>query len=245
MSSTTYFISDLHLDASRPHITAALATFLDRIAGCDALYILGDLFEAWVGDDDDAPMAIETQSLLRCFADSGAALYLLHGNRDFLIQSRFAARTGATLLGDPSRIDLYGTPTLLLHGDTLCSADTDYQAYRQQARDADWQAEVMARPLHERRVLAGDLRRASKEALSRKPEDIGDVCTDTVRSVAAEHAVGRMIHGHTHRPARHEETFGERWVLGDWDTQGWSLEASPAGLSLQAFPIAQSPQTDA
>lgn len=237
MPSTTHFISDLHLDASRPHVTAALAAFLDRIAGCDALYILGDLFESWVGDDDDAPLALEIQAMLRQFTDRGPDLYLLHGNRDFLIRSHFAANAGATLLDDPTTVDLYGTPTLLLHGDSLCTADTDYQAYRTQVRDTQWQARMMARPLEERRALAGQLRQASHEAVSNKAEDITDVTPETVTAVAATHGVDRMIHGHTHRPARHAESFGERWVLGDWDAQGWSLEATPTQLSLKPFPI--------
>ncbi len=235
--SRSYFISDLHLHEARPAITRALATFLDGHRDCDALYILGDLFEAWLGDDDDSAIAREVTGLLRDFSAAGPALYLMQGNRDFLMGKNFAAATGATLLPDPTVIDLYGTPTLLMHGDSLCTGDTQYMAFRQQARDPAWQAQLLSQSLEERRELARNLRAMSAEANSNKAEDIMDVTpSEVVREMQAA-GVECMIHGHTHRPARHEEPGGVRWVLGDWEELGWVIEASAEGLSLDSFSI--------
>jgi UDP-2,3-diacylglucosamine hydrolase len=237
--STTFFISDLHLDPARPAITAALATFLDDHRGCERLFILGDLFEAWVGDDDDAPLAAEVAALLRRFTAGGASLAIMRGNRDFLLGEAFCRAAGGQLLPDPTVIDLYGEPTLLLHGDSLCTADVQYQAFRKTARDPAWQADLLARPLAERRELAAQLRGMSREANSNKAEDIMDVTPAAVQAAMHEHGVRQMIHGHTHRPARHEEPAGLRWVLGDWDSHGWAIEASPGHNRLYSFLIFQ------
>ena len=142
-------------------------------------------------------------------------------------------------MADPTVIDLYGKRTLLMHGDSLCTADTDYQAFRQTARDPDWQAQLLARTLAERRAIADQLRAASKDAGSNKAEDIMDVTPNEVDRVMQHHGVDCLIHGHTHRPATHSQALGQRWVLGDWDQQGWYIEASPAGLELINFPINQ------
>lgn len=233
----TAFISDLHLDASRPAVTAALAAFLQDNTHREALYILGDLFEAWVGDDDDAPLASEVASMLAHFSRTGPSLYLMRGNRDFLLGEAFSERCGARLLQDPCVVDLYGEPTLLMHGDSLCTADAEYMRFRSTARDPDWQADLLARPLAERRQLAAQLRAMSAEANSNKAEDIMDVTPSEVQRVMEGAGVHRLIHGHTHRPARHNEPGGERIVLGDWDRRGWYIEASPAGLELIDFPI--------
>lgn len=235
----TYFISDLHLDAALPHVLEGLAAFLQRISDCDALYILGDLFEAWVGDDDTAALAQDTASLLNQFTANGPALYLMVGNRDFLLGEQFARTCAATLIPDPKRIDLYGVPTLLLHGDSLCTADTAYQAFRTQARTPQWQAQMLERPLAERRNIAKSLRALSHEAMSNKPEDITDVDEEAVNHIATQHAVTRLIHGHTHRPARHTTGFGERWVLGDWGKEGWAICASPGRAELLNFQLLQ------
>jgi UDP-2,3-diacylglucosamine hydrolase len=231
------FISDLHLDASRPAVTAALAEFLGDNTHRDALYILGDLFEAWIGDDDDAPLASEVAGLLGRYARSGPSLFLMRGNRDFLLGEAFCNRCEATLLDDPSVIDLYGAPTLLMHGDSLCTADTEYMDFRRTARDPDWQAELLGKPLTERRRLAAQLRSMSAEANSNKAEDIMDVTPAEVQRVMQEAGVQRLVHGHTHRPARHQEPAGERIVLGDWHDRGWYLEAAPDHLDLVSFPI--------
>ena len=237
--SSSFFISDLHLDTARPAVTAALATFLDDHRGCECLYILGDLFEAWIGDDDDSPLAAEVAGLLRDFTAGGGALAIMPGNRDFLLGEAFCRAVGAQLLPDPTLVDLYGEPTLLLHGDSLCTGDVHYQAFRRSARDPRWQAELLARPLAERRGLAARLREMSREANSNKAEDIMDVAPAAVRAAMDDHGVRQMIHGHTHRPARHEEAAGLRWVLGDWDSHGWAIEASPENIRLYSFPIYQ------
>ena len=233
------FISDLHLDTARPATLDALGQFLDNNRDVDALYILGDLFEAWLGDDDDSPLAAEIRTLLRAYSDGGPHLFLMQGNRDFLIGEELCRAVGAALLADPTVIDLYGKRTLLMHGDSLCTADTDYQAFRQTARDPDWQAQLLARTLAERRAIADQLRAASKDAGSNKAEDIMDVTPDEVDRVMQHHGVDCLIHGHTHRPATHSQDRGQRWVLGDWDQQGWYIEASPSSMELINFPINQ------
>ncbi len=237
--SSTLFISDLHLDAARPAVTRALAAFLLKHNNCDALYILGDLFESWIGDDDDAALAQELRTLLQRFSASGPELYIMQGNRDFLLGDAFCNDAGARLLPDPSVIDLYGTPTLLLHGDSLCTADSEYQRFRQRARDPQWQREILQQPLPRRRELASQLRGMSKAANSNKAADIMDVTPDEVENSLRQHTVRQMIHGHTHRPARHEHTAGTRWVLGDWHSQGWVIEATEENLELYNFNIIQ------
>jgi UDP-2,3-diacylglucosamine hydrolase len=144
---------------------------------------------------------------------------------------------GATLLTDPTVLDLYGTPTLLMHGDSLCTGDEGYQEFRKTARDPNWQRELLARPLEERRAFALHLRTMSKEANSNKAEDIMDVTPSEVEKLMAEHGASQLIHGHTHRPMRHDEPTGTRWVLGDWDRQGWFIEAREASLNLNNFNI--------
>lgn len=236
---STLFISDLHLDAARPAVSAALAAFLERHSTCERLYILGDLFESWIGDDDDTAVAAETAGLLKRFSDGGPDLLVMVGNRDFLIGQTFCHTVGATLLADPTVIDLYGTPTLLLHGDSLCTGDTEYQAFRQTARSPEWQSDLLSRGLEERRTVASRLRAMSREANSNKAEDIMDVTPAEVDRVMRRHGVTQLIHGHTHRPGRHEEPAGTRWVLGDWDRQGWVLEAAPGEIRLNKFLIKQ------
>lgn len=235
--SHSLFISDLHLSDQTPAIEAGLLAFLERERGAAALYILGDLFEAWVGDDDDAPLARRIRDALAAYRKAGPALYILRGNRDFLIGQRFASDIGATLLHDHTTIDLNGIPTLLMHGDLLCTDDTDYLQFRAMVHDANWQAAALAKPLAERRQLARQLREMSADAASNKAEDIMDVNDETVVETMRTHNVARLIHGHTHRPARHDTAAGERIVLGDWDKTGWCLRAGVNGLSLEEFSI--------
>jgi UDP-2,3-diacylglucosamine hydrolase len=235
--SSTCFVSDLHLDSARPAAVRALAAFLRQQTHCEHLFVLGDLFEAWPGDDDDSPLATEVIGLLRDFSASGARLSVMRGNRDFLLGERFCTRVGATLLADPTVIDLYGEPTLLMHGDSLCTGDMDYQRFRLTARDPDWQARLLARPLAARRELAGQLRALSREANSMKSEDIMDVSPAEVALQMRDHGVRQLIHGHTHRPARHATENGLRWVLGAWERQGWVLEARPGEIELNNFNI--------
>jgi UDP-2,3-diacylglucosamine hydrolase len=201
-SAPTLFISDLHLDASRPETTALFFDFLARRARmAAALYILGDLFEAWIGDDDDAAPGPEVAAALRALVDAGVPVRFLHGNRDFLLGARFAAAAGLELLPETVTIDLYGRPVLLLHGDTLCTDDVDYQAFRAQVRDPAWQARMLALPLAQRRALAGQLRETSRTATQGKAESITDVNSGAVEQVLRAHRSNQMIHGHTHRPA--------------------------------------------
>jgi len=239
--SEIYLIADLHLSAQRPAVLGAFGHWLDGLAGCDTLYILGDLFDTWIGDDDDAPVAVATRALLGRYTRTGGRLYLMHGNRDFLLGSAFCHETGATLLPDPSVVDLHGQRTLLMHGDTLCTGDTDYLAFRARARTEAWRDEVLARPLTARRAMAGDLRRLSRVALDGKAPEVVAVSEEALEAAVNRAGVHRLIHGHTHRPGRHLHPWGERWVLGDWARLGWFLRATPTGLSLHQFMIDEQP----
>jgi UDP-2,3-diacylglucosamine hydrolase len=236
----TLFISDLHLDPERPAITALLLDFLaSRAVRSDALYILGDLFEAWIGDDDTGGMNQTVCDGLKACAMAGTPVYVMRGNRDFLLGSGFAERSGCTLLEDPTRIDLYGRPALLMHGDLLCTDDTGYMAFRKMVRDPVWQQELLAKSLDERRRMAQEMRTSSREQTGGKPESIMDVNSDAVIRLMTEHHVQRLIHGHTHRPAIHNlDVAGhaaQRIVLGDWYEQGSVLVCSPAGCELQTL----------
>ncbi len=227
---TTLFISDLHLEESRPDITGAFLGFLKTHAmGVERLYILGDFFEAWIGDDERTPLQEQVAAALREVRDSGTEIFLMHGNRDFLIGNDYCERAGATLLDDPTVIELYGTPVLLMHGDSLCTADVEYQKFRANMRNPQMQKMMLARPLEDRQQMARQLRQMSMAKNQGKAEDIMDVTPEEVVRELEHHGVQLMIHGHTHRPAIHDlEANGEparRIVLGDWDTHVWWLEA--------------------
>lgn len=219
---TTLFISDLHLDESRPTISRAFLSFLENDASkAEALYILGDFFEVWIGDDFQTALSTTIIKALRHLVDSGTACFFMHGNRDFLIGEDFAYQSGCTLLPDPTVHSIYGNATLLMHGDSLCTRDEAYMAFRQQARNPQWQAQVLSMTIDERLALAKQLRAQSAESNSNKAEDIMDVTPEEVIKVMAEQQVTRLIHGHTHRPAIHQITVNdkaaERVVLGDWE----------------------------
>jgi UDP-2,3-diacylglucosamine hydrolase len=228
----TLFISDLHLDESRPGIVEQFERFLESVAPrADALYVLGDLFEFWVGDDSiSLPFPARMAARLEAAA-ARVPIRFMHGNRDFVAAAGFEAATGARLIPDPTGIDLYGARTLLLHGDTLCTGDTAYQAFRKQVRDPAWQAAALARPIGERIALAQDMRLKSEGAKQGKPMAIMDVTPDAVEQAFRESGCTLMIHGHTHRPARHvhrvDGTERVRWVLADWYERGSYLEATP------------------
>ncbi|KXS53544.1 MAG: UDP-2,3-diacylglucosamine hydrolase [Marinobacter sp. T13-3] len=229
---TTLFISDLHLEETRPDITDAFLRFLDeKTPGIERLYILGDFFEAWIGDDERTPLQETIAAALKAISDRGVEIFLMHGNRDFLIGEEFCERAGATLLDDPTVVDLYGTPTLLMHGDSLCTADEEYQKFRANMRNPQMQKMMLARPLEDRQKMARQLRDMSMAKNQGKAEDIMDVTPEEVVREMEAHGVQQMIHGHTHRPAIHDlQANGQpatRIVLGDWDENVWWLEAAP------------------
>lgn len=229
----TAFISDLHLTRSRPAITRIFEDFLRRVAPeADALYILGDLFEYWAGDDDlSDPLNGQVAGALSELARTGTPIYLMHGNRDFLMLDRFARAARSELISDPTTVDLYGQPTLLMHGDTLCTDDTRYQAFRARVRRPLWQRVFLLQPLWLRRAEIERARRLSERARQEKPAAIMDVTASAVQQAFKDCACSRMIHGHTHRPARHVHQLDgricERWVLSDWYKQGQYLRVTP------------------
>jgi len=221
---STLFISDLHLDAARPHIVELFTRFIAAGArAAEALYILGDLFESWIGDDDDSPLALQVAQSLYALKQSGVPVFFMHGNRDFLLGEAYAKRAGMTLLDDPTVIEFGGQPTLLMHGDTLCTDDAAYQEFRAVVRNPDWQKQFRARSLSERHAFAAQARAESvKHTAGAKPE-IMDVNQAAVLAAMRKHGVRTLIHGHTHRPATHRFEFdgqvAERIVLGDWYEQ--------------------------
>ncbi len=237
----TLFISDLHLDPARPDITSQALAFLEtETRGADALYILGDLFEAWVGDDDPEPEKRRVIAALKQLTSAGLPCYFMHGNRDFLVGEGFAAESGCTLLADPTIVDMYGTPVMLMHGDTLCTDDHEYQNFRLMVRNPDWQRMMLARPLAERLALARHLRETSAASMAGKSMEIMDVNQDAVAEAMREHGVYTLLHGHTHRPGVHsfvtDDRGAMRIVLGDWYTQGSALYWDEDGFALRTLP---------
>ena len=241
--SETLFISDLHLCGARPAVTELFLDFLERRAGtADALYILGDLFEYWIGDEGvDHPDHQAIIIGMAALAAGGTPLYVMHGNRDFLMGERFAAATGCTLLPDPTVVDLYGTPTLLMHGDSLCTDDQEYMLFRRMVRDPRWQQEFLARPLAERIQVAEHYREYSKMSTASKKPEIMDVNPAAVEQALREHKVLRLIHGHTHRPGEHRLRLdgheARRIVLGDWYDHGSILRCTPETCRLERLPL--------
>ena len=239
---TRLFISDLHLDESRPRVVNAFSQFLkNRARHARELYILGDLFEAWIGDDDDGELATRMRTEMRDLARRGVELYFVHGNRDFLLGSRFARETCCRILADPSIIEVNGQPCVLTHGDALCTDDREYMKLRAVLRSRAWQDEILARRLDERRVLAGQMREDSRRTAANKADNIMDVAPEAVCQLMHDHRAKLMIHGHTHRPAVHNfDLAGEaatRIVLGDWARYAWVLELQDGQHALQRIPI--------
>jgi len=244
---TTLFISDLHLDASRPAITDLFGAFMQREArDADALYLLGDLFEAWVGDDDPSETGAYVAARIREVVDAGVPVFFIRGNRDFLVGETFARRAGMRILPDPAVIMLYGKPALILHGDLLCTGDTAYQAFRAQTRNPAWQAQFLAQPLAARLAFAAQARAASQAHQGGMKQDdkatfetLTDVAPATVAATFAQFGIDTMIHGHTHRPAIHDLVASgrdcRRVVLGDWYEQGSVLRVEPDGMALDSL----------
>ncbi len=238
---TTLFISDLHLEADRPEIGEQFLDFLDEeAADAEALYILGDFFEYWVGDDDPDEYYASIKRSLRAFTDSGVPVYFMHGNRDFMIGEEFAAQTGVTILPDPYPLELYGKSVLLSHGDALCTDDVEYQQMRAMTRNPEWQAMMLEKPLEERIAIAKHARAQSQERNKTLSESIMDVNPDAVKNTIAQHGVEILLHGHTHRPGIHGfevgDRFAKRVVLGDWYDQGSVVRWDEDGLELSAIP---------
>jgi UDP-2,3-diacylglucosamine hydrolase len=235
------FISDLHLAEDRPQANERFIAFLEGEArAAQALYILGDFFEYWIGDEDlGEPFNAVIAGLLRGLSRHGTELYFMHGNRDFLVGAGFCEATGARLLEDPTVVQLEGEPTLLMHGDTLCTDDHDYQAWRRTARDPAWQGAFLAKSLAERRGTIMALREKSKAVIQAKPAAIMDVNDTAVREAFRRHGVRRLVHGHTHRSGHHRlEVDGRacgRWVLPDWYGRGGYLEVASGEPRLVAF----------
>lgn len=236
-------ISDLHLEEQRPDITRAFLHFLQsRARQAEALYILGDFFEVWVGDDGMSPFQHDIARALRELSDAGTRICLMHGNRDFLIGKDFCRLAGCTLLKDPSIVQLNGEPVLLMHGDSLCTLDTGYMKLRRLLRNPLSLFILRNLPLATRHKLARKLRNESRMQTQMKAREIIDVTPQEVPRIMAVHGVRTLIHGHTHRPAVHQLLVNgqpaRRIVLGDWDTQGWALQVDENGLQQSAFDLA-------
>ncbi len=238
--ASTLFISDLHLSPLRPTIVTLFLDFLrNQATRADALYILGDLFEYWIGDDniakpENAPVVLG----LRALTASGVPVFIMHGNRDFLLGREFERQTGCQLLAEPAQISLAGETLLLMHGDTLCTDDVDYQKFRRLVRDPAWQGAFLAKDLDEREQMARNVRELSQVAMTDKPAEIMDVNQSAVETAMRQHGIRHLIHGHTHRPAQHEFMLdgkpARRTVLGDWYEQGSVLRCESGRWSLES-----------
>jgi UDP-2,3-diacylglucosamine hydrolase len=236
----TLFISDLHLSDQRPDLVRAFFHFLDTQArDAEALYILGDLFDFWLGDDDDDDISQQVTGALQTLHQTGVKLFFLQGNRDFLVASGFAKLTGCALLDEETVIDLYGTPTLLMHGDTLCTDDVKYLEFRRKVQNPITQFIFRLLPLSVRKKIFYKVKTGSKTSQQQKSAMIMDVTEQAVIDVMQKHQVTRLIHGHTHRPTVHPATekHGERIVLGDWDQNGWYLQVDADSRKLEKFAI--------
>lgn len=237
----TLFISDLHLSAAHADSMAAFRRFIGEIAPhAERLYILGDLFEYWAGDDDcDDVFHVEVIALLRSLSAQQTDVFILHGNRDLLMGKALTAACHAQLLDEPTLINLYGTPTLLSHGDTLCTDDIEYQKFRAQVHSAAFQSQFLAQPLAARKAYIQQIRTHSSQEKQHKSMAIMDVNAEAVATMLREHAYPQLIHGHTHRPNRHEHRVDGktcvRWVLGDWGAEGNALRCDLNGCAVIKF----------
>lgn len=247
MSKPILFISDLHLQDDRPDLTRALLMFLQENQGkCEELYILGDLFEVWLGDDRLTATSEAVAKALHEFAECGSDVYIMHGNRDFLMGTEFAARCGASLLAEPYRLHSKLGDIVLMHGDVLCTDDTEYQTFRSMVRSAEWQADFLARNLDERIAFARQARQQSSLATAQKQDDIMDVNQAAVLEFLKRVDCPRLLHGHTHRPDVHSIALQSkiggsseaiRMVLGDWGIRGWFAELDGEHWQLKQFSI--------
>tara|TARA_B110000483_G_scaffold200793_1_gene241374 strand:+ start:275 stop:997 length:723 start_codon:yes stop_codon:yes gene_type:complete len=238
---TTLFISDLHLEAGRPEIGEQFLSFLgDEARDAEALYILGDLFEVWLGDDDPNPYYTSMKVAIRELTDSGVPVFFMHGNRDFTIGEIFSGETGVEILDDPVVVDLYGQSVLLSHGDALCTDDVQYQRVRAMTRNPEWQAMMLAKSIEERIAFSIQARKDSMAHSNSVSAEIMDVNLEAVVATLRQHGTSIMLHGHTHRPAIHDVDLGNRLatriVLGDWFEQGSVVRWDENGPRLETMP---------
>ena len=232
------FISDIHLSTDTPHLTDAFKTFLNESKEtCTHLFILGDLFEIWIGDDDDNPFIQDIKKALINFTSDGPETFLMHGNRDFLIGESFTSEVGISILPDPYTLDINGMKTILSHGDFLCTDDADYIEFRNKVRSEEWQKDFLSKSIDQRNEIANLLRSDSKNATSEKSLEITDANLETVDIFIQENKPDIFIHGHTHRPKIHEHNSCKRIVLGDWDKNGWFTSIENKDCHLNKFKI--------
>jgi len=232
------FVSDIHLSEKRPDLINALKAFLNESKeACTHLFILGDLFEIWIGDDDDNLFHKDIKTTLSEFVLDGPEVFFMHGNRDFLIGKTFANEVGISIISDPYSLDINGLKTILSHGDFLCTDDSDYIEFRNKVRSEEWQKDFLAKSINERNEIANLLRSESKNATSEKSLEITDTNLETVNNFIQENNPDIFIHGHTHRPKIHQHNLTKRVVLGDWDKYGWYLSIEENSLNLKEFKI--------
>ena len=228
-----FFISDLHLEQNKPHLTKAFENFINsKVNSHDELFILGDFFEQWIGDDNEDNFIKGIKNILKLKTAEGLKIYFMHGNRDFLIGDKFCKDVGAKLLKDPFIFNLNGKKIMLMHGDSLCTDDKDYQGFRNLVRNKDWQKDFLSKDLKERKEVAKSLREISSLENKTKDEAIMDVNQDEVLRIIENHSIDVLIHGHTHRPYIHDENGVPRMVLGDWGDFLWFIESSKGDLNL-------------
>ena len=228
-----FFISDLHLEQNKPHLTKAFENFINsKVNSHDELFILGDFFEQWIGDDNEDNFIKGIKNILKLKTAEGLKIYFMHGNRDFLIGDKFCKDVGAKLLKDPFIFNLNGKKIMLMHGDSLCTDDKDYQEFRNLVRNKDWQKDFLSKDLKERKEVAKSLREISSLENKTKDEAIMDVNQDEVLRIIENHSIDVLIHGHTHRPYIHDENGVPRMVLGDWGDFLWFIETSKGDLNL-------------
>lgn len=234
------FVSDLHLEDARPDITRAFFHLLDQLHGqYEELYLLGDIFEVWLGDDTPSTGAHQLAEKLHAIASQGVRIFLMHGNRDFLIGQAYADRCGASLIQEPWLLTVSGKKALLMHGDVLCTQDVDYLAFRQMVRNPTWQSAFLSKPIAERIAIGRELREKSQASAKEKADTIMDVTPAEVVTIMEQHQIELLIHGHTHRPAVHAVALassnGTRMVLGDWYKMGWYILADKDAARLVPF----------
>ena len=228
-----FFISDLHLEQNKPHLTKAFENFINsKVNSHDELFILGDFFEQWIGDDNEDNFIKGIKNILKLKTAEGLKIYFMHGNRDFLIGDKFCKDVGAKLLKDPFIFNLNGKKIMLMHGDSLCIDDKDYQEFRNLVRNKDWQKDFLSKDLKERKEVAKSLREISSLENKTKDEAIMDVNQDEVLRIIENHSIDVLIHGHTHRPYIHDENGVPRMVLGDWGDFLWFIESYKGDLNL-------------